>query len=94
MQIARYKIGASVITNYTVRGWECGRMHGNVARRYGPTSELAIGLMPPLLPPHDDRNLRLMFVPNKLSRTWNADCRLGKQLRGENGDRAFTACVI
>jgi len=42
MQIAPYKIGASVITNYTVRGWDCGRMHGNVARRHAGLPTLPI----------------------------------------------------
>jgi len=42
MQIAPYRIGASVITNYTVRGWDCGRMHGNVARRHAGLPTLPI----------------------------------------------------
>ena len=58
----------------------------DIRARYRPNAATAAS--------HDDSILRLMFVPHKLSHTWNADCRLGKQLRGENGDRAFSVARV
>ena len=75
----RYKIGASVITNYTVRRWKCGRMHGNIASRHSSS----LGLMPPLPPPRWYQSLPNVCFPQADA---YMECRMQARLAAEWGE--------